>query len=72
MIQKNRHGATDNIRIRFQSQYTRFTDIDYGISDASFDGISANLSFETYDSSMNNDYADDRRSNNPLTEGIPF
>jgi len=73
MIQKNRHGATDNIRIRFQSQYTRFTDLDFGVNnDSSFAGISNNQSFDIIDSSMNDDYAEDNRSENPLTAGIPF
>jgi len=69
MIQKNRHGGTEDIRIRFQSQYTRFTDIDYGMSgDTSFTDIAPNHSFDIIDSSMNDDYASD----NPLTEGIPY
>ena len=73
MIQKNRHGPTDNIRIRFQSQYTRFTDIDFGMNnDTSFAGITPNQSFDIIDSSMNDDYVEDNRSNNPLTEGIPY
>ena len=73
MIQKNRHGATDNIRIRFQSQYTRFTDIDFGMNaDSSFTGITPNQNFDIINSSMNDDYPDENRSDNPLTEGIPF
>jgi len=73
MIQKNRHGPTDNIRIRFQSQYTRFTDLDFGMSgDSSFMGITPNQSFDIIDSSMNDDYPDDNQSGNPLTEGIPY
>jgi len=73
MIQKNRHGATDNIRIRFQSQYTRFTDIDFGMhADSSFAGITPNQSFDIINSSMNDDYTDENRSDNPLTEGIPY
>jgi replicative DNA helicase len=73
MIQKNRHGGTEDIRIRFQSQYTRFTDIDFGMSgDSSFAGIAPNQSFDIINSSMNDDYGDDTRSDNPLTEGIPY
>jgi len=73
MIQKNRHGPTDNIRIRFQSQYTRFTDLDFGMNnDSSFTGITPNQSFDIIDSSMNEDYGEDNRSDNPLTEGIPY
>jgi replicative DNA helicase len=73
MIQKNRHGATDNIRIRFQSQYTRFTDIDFGMSnDSSFAGIAPNQSFDIIESRMNDDYAGDNLSDNPFTAGIPY
>jgi replicative DNA helicase len=73
MIQKNRHGATENIRIRFQSQYTRFTDMDFGINtDSPFAGIAPNQSFNTYDSSMNDDFDVDNHSDNPFTEGIPY
>ncbi|MCQ2271083.1 MAG: replicative DNA helicase [Bacteroidales bacterium] len=28
MIEKNRHGSGGNIRVRFQSQFTKFTDVD--------------------------------------------
>lgn len=28
MIEKNRHGSGGNIKVRFQSQYTKFTDVD--------------------------------------------
>ena len=73
MIQKNRHGGTEDIRIRFQSQYTRFTDLDFGMSaDSSFDGIAPNQSFEIMNSSMNDDYADDNRLDNPMTEEYPY
>jgi replicative DNA helicase len=73
MIQKNRHGGTEDIRIRFQSHYTRFTDIDFGTTaDSSFDGIAPNQNFDVYESSMNDEYADDHRSYNPLTAGIPY
>jgi replicative DNA helicase len=73
MIQKNRHGGTEDIRIRFQSQYTRFTDLDFGMNaDSSFDGITPNQNFEIMNSSMNDDYADDHRSENPMTGEYPF
>ncbi|MDR2972146.1 MAG: replicative DNA helicase [Bacteroidales bacterium] len=73
MIQKNRHGPNANIRIRFQSQYTRFTDIDFGMNaDSLFEGIAPNQSFDVYESSMNDDYSDDNRFEKPLTEGIPY
>ena len=73
MIQKNRHGGTEDIRIRFQSKYTRFTDIDATMGkDDSFSGITQNQSFDIIDSSMNSEYGDEFRSNNPLTDGIPY
>jgi replicative DNA helicase len=73
MIQKNRHGATDSIRVRFQSQYTRFTDLDFGMNNnSSFAEMKNNENFEFYDSSMNDDHVNDDRSDNPLTEGIPY
>ena len=72
MIQKNRHGATENIRIQFLSQYTRFTDIGFGqYNDTSAAGIMPNQSFNIIDSSMNDDF-EEHRSDNPLTEGVPF
>jgi replicative DNA helicase len=72
MIQKNRHGPTDNIRICFQSQYTRFTDIDYATNNNTYTDIMPNQSFEIMDSSMNNDYPEDNATGNPFTEGIPY
>jgi hypothetical protein len=56
MIQKNRHGPTDNIRLRFQSQYTKFTDIDedYHIENPS-DSLPQNEKFNTIDASFNNE-----------------
>lgn len=30
MFEKNRHGSTGNVRVRFQSQYTKFSDVDTG------------------------------------------
>jgi replicative DNA helicase len=54
MIQKNRHGDNADIRVKFQSQYTRFTDVDYGMEmDSSFAGITNNANFEVRESSMN-------------------
>jgi hypothetical protein len=72
MIQKNRHGPTDNIRIRFQSQYTRFTDLDFGLSNDSYAGITPNENFETIDSRMNTDYGDESQSNSPFAAEYPF
>jgi replicative DNA helicase len=73
MIQKNRHGAVEDIRVRFQSQYTRFTDIDFGMSgNSSFEGITPNQNFEIMNSSMNDEHYDDNYSENPMTEEYPF
>ena len=30
MFEKNRHGSTGNVRVRFQSQYTKFSDVETG------------------------------------------
>lgn len=56
MIQKNRHGATENIRIKFQSQFTKFTDIEEAyMLDSPQDGIRNNDVFDTFDASFNDD-----------------
>ncbi|MDR2980330.1 MAG: replicative DNA helicase [Bacteroidales bacterium] len=58
MVQKNRHGSTDNIRVRFQSQFTRFCDVEanYQLSSPSA-GISNNTEF-TINASFNDDEID--------------
>lgn len=56
MIQKNRHGSPADIRVRFQHQYTRFTDINEPLQlDNPDEGISQNASFNTYEAGFNND-----------------
>jgi replicative DNA helicase len=56
MIQKNRHGAVDDIRVRFQSQFTKFTDVgDTFILDSPSGGITENMTFDTFDAGFNND-----------------
>ncbi len=56
MIQKNRHGATENIRIRFQSQFTKFTDMEESFQlDSPMDGIRNNEMFDTFEASFNDD-----------------
>jgi replicative DNA helicase len=74
MIQKNRHGATDNIRVRFQSQYTRFSDIDSTYSfDSPTAGIENNQNFDYISSSMNDDFYEDRSaSDNTIAEDYPY
>lgn len=67
MIEKNRHGSGGNVRVRFQSQFTKFTDVSdvpHFASDggATFDpmaGISNNSSFETFDSAFNDEAPED-------------
>lgn len=56
MIQKNRHGATENIRVRFQSKFTKFTDVEETFQlDSPADGIQNNESFNTFNASFNDD-----------------
>ncbi len=68
MFEKNRHGSTGNVRVRFQSQYTKFSDVETGYylgGDTTFtsDGvvpapgvnISPSPSFSIMESSMNDD-----------------
>lgn len=63
MFEKNRHGSTGNVRVRFQKQYTKFTDVsaDYNLGDASTftdngaGGIAPNQNFELMESKMNDD-----------------
>ena len=74
MIEKNRHGSGGNVRVRFQSQYTKFTDVndvphfqsDYDNPSA---GITPNANFNTYDASFNDEPAD---SENPDTNNFPY
>lgn len=59
MFAKNRHGSTGDVRVRFISQFTKFTDVDqtYGGADDSFTdtAIRPNQSFDILESSMNDD-----------------
>ena len=68
MIEKNRHGSGGNIRVRFQSQYTKFTDVDDvphftegGDSSNSGNfadpaaGIAPSASFSTFNASFNDE-----------------
>ncbi len=86
IIKKNRHGATADIRVRFDSQFTKFADmnesLDYNsgmtVTDNPNAGISANDQFDnvptvTYSSSMNNDLGD-MNANDQFdnAEGMPF
>lgn len=57
MIEKNRHGANDRIRVRFIKQYTKFTDVEEGYSFKSNEAIPLNEHFDTatFESSMNDE-----------------
>lgn len=66
MIEKNRHGSGGNVRIRFQSQYTKFTDVDdvphfveNGGEGSTFvdpaAGIAPSASFSTFNASFNDE-----------------
>ena len=85
MIKKNRHGAVSDIRVRFDSQFTKFADMnqsleynsDMTVTDNPNAGISANVQFDTLQSSMNNDddISDTGDFNTPISdngEGLPF
>jgi replicative DNA helicase len=59
MIQKNRHGPTDNIRVKFQSQYTKFTDVEESYQfDNQAENLHPNENFNTFEASFNNDDTD--------------
>jgi len=61
MFEKNRHGSTGNVKVRFQSQFTKFCDVSEGSfgENGSYSspsaGISPNESFGYFDSAANND-----------------
>ena len=76
MFEKNRHGSTGNVKVRFQSQFTKFCDV----SEGSFSeggtysspsaGITPNENFSTqyFDSAANGD-GGDGGTNEPSTQG---
>ena len=61
MFEKNRHGSTGSVRVRFVSQNTKFTDTEQSYfegQDTTFmqdNSIQPNKSFEEFSSSMNDD-----------------
>jgi hypothetical protein len=75
MFEKNRHGSTGNVKVRFQSQFTKFCDVSEGsfgeggsfISPGA--GITPNENFSTqyYDSAANGDGGMD--GNDPSLQG---
>lgn len=79
MFEKNRHGSPGNVRVRFQSQYTKFSDVETGYytgADSTFsnegesvmsglgaNSIAHNTNFDMIESKMNYDGADDMEQN---------
>ena len=60
MIEKNRHGSTSSIKVRFEKQYTKFCDdIDYQLTADSQAGITPNMEehagFVTVESNASDD-----------------
>jgi replicative DNA helicase len=53
MFEKNRHGATGNVRVRFESRYTKFSDIDSREGIDNSNAIPINSGFDTFNSKMN-------------------
>jgi hypothetical protein len=76
MFEKNRHGSTGNVKVRFQSQFTKFCDVSEGsfgeggsyVSPSA--GITPNENFSQgaayFDSAANHDGGD---SNDPSQQG---
>ena len=57
-LEKNRHGSTkQDLRVRFEKQYTKFCDMDegYSLDTPTTEGISNNASFDTLESKMNDE-----------------
>ena len=75
MFEKNRHGSTGNIRVRFMSQFTRFKDMDYfqgaETTFAADTSIKPNMNFEELGSSMNEDITPNPVENEPIGD-FPF
>lgn len=70
IVEKNRHGSTGDIRVRFEKRYTKFcddVDIDDGGLGAASAGLTPNETYFTVDSNATQDVND----NNPMEE-MPF
>jgi replicative DNA helicase len=83
MFEKNRHGSNGNIRVRFQKQYTKFSDMDNAVfaednGDTQPPRILPNAQFDTIDASFNDDdsqtYEDTGQPYdlNPIDDSMPF
>lgn len=71
---KNRHGSPGDVRVRFQSEYTKFCDIE-SLSASISTGISPSANFEVQEleSKMNYDEMPQNDSANPtLSNDFPF
>lgn len=65
MFEKNRHGSGGNVRVRFQKQYTKFSDVEGGyfsntdettfVDSGANTAIMPNKSFDEIEASWNND-----------------
>lgn len=80
MFEKNRHGSTGNVRVRFNKKFTRFTDIDEGIFPGDEDltsesdpsaALKPNINFNIYESRINYDDAS-VQSEPDLKNDYPF
>lgn len=70
MFEKNRHGSTGNVRIRFESKYTKFSDLDY--TDMQSDiSITPNTGFDTFDSKMNH-YSSEPSPDENIGDELPY
>ena len=78
MFEKNRHGSTGNVKVRFQSQFTKFCDVSEGTfgADSNYDspsaGITPNENFGYFDSAANDDGGDNNPFNQGFEEDFPF
>lgn len=71
MFEKNRHGATGNVRVRFESRYTKFSDVDSRDAGNSFD-MPVNSSFDTFNSKMNDEPSAGNTNDPDNNSDLPF
>ena len=75
MFEKNRHGSTGNVKVRFQSQFTKFCDVSEGSFGPESNymspsaGITPNENFGYYDSAANNDADSGSSFDDPMQQG---
>lgn len=80
MFEKNRHGSTGNVKVRFQSQFTKFCDVSEGSFAVGGNfaspsaGIAPNENFSTayYDSAVNSDDGGKDPSQMEYTDDFAF